>query len=122
MTEELFTQTFEDFSSNLTSTDLFLYAGAGLLLYVLFQDKLGGVKTAVADLLSKTKNVVSSLLKSKPKTSTPKDAFVDLVVSWKHTRDLAASYNCKEAVKLMDQIFPNLNPSMCKDTSTKVES
>jgi hypothetical protein len=41
------------------------------------------------------------------------DLFFKLVVSWKQTRDLAVKSGCSEAVKVADQMFPFLSPTVC---------
>jgi hypothetical protein len=41
------------------------------------------------------------------------DVFFDLVASWKQTRDLAVKSGCSEAVKVADQMFPHLSPTVC---------
>jgi len=129
---ELFTQTFDDFSAGLSTSDLFLYAGAGLLLYFLFQDKLGGLKKLVTDLVSKSKQtlskpssdvanpqtVLSSVVSEKKPVS---DSFVELIVSWKHTRDLAENCKNKQAVELMDKLFPSLNASLSESKTNELK-
>jgi hypothetical protein len=118
-----FTESFQEFSSKLSTTDLALYAGAGLVLWVLFKDKLspvqkllGGLVDSVKNLLGSNKNVVPVLVpapvnvKSSVETD---DLFFKLVVSWKQTRDLAVSSGCDEAVKVADQMFPYLSPTVC---------
>lgn len=124
-----FTQTFEEFSSKLSTTDLALYAGVGLVLWVLFKDKISPVQTLalsvvekVKALLGSKKNVVNAPVLpviSKPVTSTTtnnnEDLFFRLVVSWKQTRDLAVQSGCNEAVKVADQMFPFLSPTVCVD-------
>ena len=114
---ELFTQSFDDFSAGLSTTDLFLYAGAGLLVYFLFQDKLDGLKSWVMDLVSKTKNTTNKpvspvVQNTRLKPNSSADPFVELIVSWKHTRDLAEGCKNKQAVELMDKLFPSLNASL----------
>lgn len=123
---ELFTQSFDDFSAGLSSSDLFLYAGAGLLVYFLFQDKLGGVKSWVMDFVSKTKNtaskpVLSVVQNATPKPSSSADPFVELIVSWKHTRDLAENCKNKQAVELMDKLFPSLNASLSESKTNELK-
>lgn len=125
-----FTDSFQDFSSKLSSTDLALYAGVGLVLWVLFKDKLSPVQQLLTGLISKTKALVSSSNTVKlPSVDVPKvdpvvlpknvgdtkdDTFFKLVVSWKQTRDLAEKSGCVEAVKVADQMFPFLSPNVCK--------
>ena len=121
-----FTQTFQEFSSKLSTTDLALYAGVGLVLWVLFKDKLSPVQSLVLGLVEKIKsllgnknNVVDIPKLPNPTTVTAtqdrEDLFFRLVVSWKQTRDLAVESGCKEAVKVADQMFPYLSPTVCAD-------
>lgn len=118
-----YAQSFEEFSSSLKPMDLALYAGIGIILWVLFKDKLSPVQIFVANLLNKLKSsikttnesttakpVVVSVTKPDPENT---DVFFDLVVSWKQTRDLAVKSGCSEAVKVADQMFPHLSPTVC---------
>jgi hypothetical protein len=122
-----YTESFGEFASKVTPTDLALYAGAGLVLWVLFKDKLSPVQQFLANLVNKAKeNIVK---KSTPSTIVidhdgqvipsvvsnldGEDVFFKLVVSWKQTRDLAVASNCTEAVKVADQMFPYLSPNVC---------
>ena len=113
-----FTQSFQEFTSKLGPMDLALYAGVGLVLWVLFKDKLSPVQKIVKDLLStvgaktKTQPVVTNPA-TVVSTSESPDVFFDLVVSWKQTRDLAVKSGCSEAVKVADQMFPHLSPTVC---------
>ena len=52
-----FTESFSEFSSKLRPQDLALYAGVGIVLWVLFKDKLSPVQKIVGDLLG---NLVSN--------------------------------------------------------------
>lgn len=124
-----FTESFSEFSSRLGPKDLALYAGVGLVLWVLFKDRLSPVQKI---LLSITDSVRGLFFKDSIKLPTvdvprvdpvilPKgindgkdDIFFKLVVSWKQTRDLAAQSGCTEAVKVADQMFPFLSPNVCK--------
>lgn len=117
-----FTQSFEEFSAGLGPMDLALYAGAGIILWVLFKDKLSPVQKIVLDLFNKVKNSVSTpsdtvtikvpdSVKASPKAE--QDLFFDLVVSWKQTRDLAVRSGCSKAVEVADQMFPYLSPTVC---------
>lgn len=108
-----FTETFQDFSTRIGPTDLALYAGCGLVLWVLFQDKLGGLKDIMGSLfnkinLTKLPAVNTSIVKRE-------DKFFQLLTAWKKTRDLAVEIGCDEAVKSIDQMFPYLSPSVCSD-------
>jgi hypothetical protein len=126
-----FTESFQEFSSRLSTTDLALYAGVGLVLWVLFKDKLSPVQKLLSGLVEKVKGVSSNT--SLPVVSIPsvspvvvpkrtdaEDTFFKLVVSWKQTRDLAVQSGCSEAVKVADQMFPFLSPNVCKKNEDKV--
>lgn len=116
-----FTQSFEEFSSSLGPTDLALYAGAGIVLWVLFKDKLSPVQKIIGDLVNKVKGSVTNgdtvTIKVpdsvKSSTRADQDLFFDLVVSWKQTRDLAVKSGCAKAVEVADQMFPYLSPTVC---------
>ena len=117
-----YTETFEEFATKAGPMDLALYAGVGLVLWVLFKDKLSPVQTFLGGLVEKFKNVsplkpvtpVAVVVPSvKPVVTTKEDIFFKLVVSWKQTRDLAAECGCTEAVKVADQMFPYLSPVVC---------
>jgi hypothetical protein len=126
-----FTESFQEFSSRLGPTDLALYAGVGLVLWVLFKDKLSPVQKLLAGLVEKVKGVSSNTSLPVvnvpsvspvvvPKRTDAEDTFFKLVVSWKQTRDLAVQSGCSEAVKVADQMFPYLSPNVCKPTEDKV--
>lgn len=117
-----FTESFEQFSSRLSTTDLALYAGFGLVLWVLFKERLSPVQKLLSDLVNKVKGSVVSpkndvvVPEVKPVEVTKEnkeDIFFKLVVSWKQTRDLAVQSGCVEAVKVADQMFPFLSPNVC---------
>lgn len=114
-----FTESFSEFSSKLGPMDLALYAGLGIVLWVLFKDKLSPIQQLILDLINKTKGVVNVPHVSQPNSSVnvkkSKDLFFDLVVSWKQTRDLAVQSGCQKAVEVADQMFPYLSPEVCKD-------
>ena len=40
-----FTESFDQFSSSLSTTDLALYAGVGLVVWVMFKNKLRPIQT-----------------------------------------------------------------------------
>jgi hypothetical protein len=126
-----FTESFQEFSSRLSTTDLALYAGVGIILWVLFKDKLSPVQKLLMGFVDKIKNVngnsslpvvnvpsVSPVVV--PKRTDAEDTFFKLVVSWKQTRDLAVQSGCSEAVKVADQMFPFLSPNVCKQNEDKV--
>jgi hypothetical protein len=125
-----FTESFQEFSSKLSTTDLALYAGVGLVLWVLFKDKLSPVQKFLMGLADKFKGTSSSALPVVtvpsvapvvvPKKTDAEDTFFKLVVSWKQTRDLAVQSGCAEAVKVADQMFPFLSPNVCKKNEDKV--
>ena len=121
-----FTENFQDFSARLSRTDLALYAGIGIALWVMFRERMSPVQKLVADVVAKLKSVLNSSNVSKPVVTTPvvtatatnvdtekKDVFFQLVASWKQTRDLAVESGCSQAVKVADQMFPFLSPSVC---------
>lgn len=117
-----YTETFEQFSSKLSGTDLALYAGAAIVLFVLFKDKIVGQQSKITNLLDRVKSlfnknktplVVVPEVKPVTTNTSKEDIFFQLVVSWKQTRDLAVQSNCLEAVKVADQMFPYLSPSVC---------
>jgi len=120
-----FTQSFEEFSSSLGVMDVALYAGVGLVLWVLFKDKLSPVQALLVSLFDTVKSVVPKPTGSpvvvspvvSPVVSAERvdDVFFRLVVSWKQTRDLAEASGCLEAVKVADQMFPFLSPTVCKE-------
>lgn len=117
-----YAQSFEEFSRSLKPVDLALYAGAAIILYVLFKDRLSPVQAALQSVIDKIKSVTASK-KSETLTVnvvTPKevvlkkeDVFFKLIASWKQTRDLAVESGCDEAVKVADQMFPYLSPTVC---------
>jgi hypothetical protein len=123
-----FTESFQEFSSKLGPTDLALYAGVGLVLWVLFKDKLSPVQKFLLSLTEKIKsgsalpvvNVPSVSPVVVPKRTDAEDTFFKLVVSWKQTRDLAVQSGCSEAVKVADQMFPYLSPNVCQKNEDKV--
>ena len=126
-----FTESFQEFSSRLSTTDLALYAGVGLVLWVLFKDKLSPVQKLLAGLVDKFKGTTDSSALPivtvpsvspvvVPKRTDTEDTFFKLVVSWKQTRDLAVQSGCAEAVKVADQMFPFLSPNVCKKNEDKV--
>lgn len=109
-----YAETFDQFASKLSATDLALYAGAALVLWVLFKDRLSPVQSLVLGLVNKAKTLfgnVSLPTQTKPKIND--DIFFQLVQSWKQTRDLAEKSGCSEAVKVADQMFPYLSPTVC---------
>jgi hypothetical protein len=124
-----YTESFEQFASRVTPTDLALYAGAGIILWILFKDKLSPVQKFLGDLVgglkSKLNNGASVVPVVVPDVSpvelskeTKEDNFFKLVVSWKQTRDLAVKSGCEEAVKVADQMFPFLSPTVCSKEKT----
>lgn len=116
-----FTQSFQEFSAKLGPVDLALYAGIGIVLWVLFKDQLTPIQTMVLDFikqLTTKKNSSPDVVKSIEKNTErfgDKDLFFDLVVSWKQTRDLALRSGCEKAVEVADQMFPYLSPEGCED-------
>ena len=129
-----FTESFQEFSSRLSTTDLALYAGVGLVLWVMFKDKLSPVQKLLMGVVNKVKGLASNGGVKLPTVDVPKvdpvvppkavgdnkdDVFFKLVVSWKQTRDLAEKSGCSEAVKVADQMFPFLSPNICAKKEDK---
>jgi len=130
-----FTESFQEFSSRLSTTDLALYAGAGIIIWVLFKDRLSPVQQLITSLVEKVKGITKGNTVTLPTVDVPKvdpvvlpkvvgdnkdDIFFKLVVSWKQTRDLAEKSGCAEAVKVADQMFPFLSPNVCSKKEDKV--
>lgn len=125
-----FTESFSEFSSRLGPTDLALYAGVGLVLWVLFKDKLSPVQELILNLINKVKGSAKSPFVPVPAVpeeeaihgghSNEDDVFFRLVVSWKQTRDLAEQSGCVEAIKVADQMFPFLSPNVCSSKEDKI--
>jgi hypothetical protein len=124
-----FTESFDQFSSRVTTTDLALYAGIGIVLWVLFKDKLSPVQKFILGLVNrfnspkqespvpvKVPEIIPVVV---PKVDSPKndkekeDVFFKLVVSWKQTRDLAEQLKCEKALEAADNMFPFLSPKVC---------
>lgn len=132
-----FTESFDQFSSRLTPTDLALYAGVGIALWVVFKDKLSPVQKIVLSVIQKAKelltkktattdSIVSPSISVVPSSTTvatrpsaidtnTQDIFFKLVLSWKQTRDLAVQSKCIEAVRVADEMFPYLSPNVCQE-------
>lgn len=111
-----YAESFQEFSSRLSTTDLMVYGGAALVLFVLFKDKL----TPLKDLIINTYNSVMNKVKNDTVTSTPvttvktnDNDFLKLISSWKNTRDLAEKMGCPKAVEVLDSAFPYLSPNVC---------
>jgi len=125
-----YTESFEQFATRVTSLDLALYAGLGVVLWVLFKDRLSPVQKIISDLIAKVKsnksiesNLLTPVVSVKVPESPKEDVFFQLIASWKQTRDLAVKSDCEEAVKALDQTFPYLSPTACGNKvvpSTKV--
>jgi len=120
-----YAQSFDEFASSLGPTDLALYAGAALIAWVLFKDRLNPVSLVVKQLVEKAAGFLSSkpvVTKPVPPATnnsvvetTKEDVFFELVTSWKKTRDLAVKAQCTEAIKVADQMFPYLSPVVCNE-------
>ncbi len=105
-------EALDNFGAGLSTTDLMLYAGVAVVVYVLFQEKINAfVKSALEKVKTvKTPSlpVIDTDLFDNPDTQD--DIFFDLIKSWKQTRDLAEAYGADEAVKIADEMFPHLVP------------
>jgi len=124
---EKFTQSFEQFSSGLGTTDVLLYAGVALFLWYFFRDKMGGIKDIVTNLISsytkiqKPNKIIISAPVPPSQTTSKEDVFFQLVSCWKQLRDLAVQANCSEAIKAIDQMFPHLSPNSCNKPQGEVK-
>jgi hypothetical protein len=114
-----YTESFDQFAARVTTLDLALYAGIGLILWVLLKDRMSPVQKIISDLITKVKSSSPSTVTGptnivKVVSETQKqDLFYKLISSWKQTRDLAVQSECSEAVKVIDQMFPFLSPNAC---------
>jgi hypothetical protein len=133
MDETFFTQDFETFAKGLSTTDVALYAGAGLLIWILFKDRLSPVQILITKAIDKIKDMLNLkkitvvdevqlpeqvspvVVKDKDK----EDLFFKLIVSWKQTRELAVLSGCDKAVSVADEMFPYLSPSVCANSRDK---
>jgi hypothetical protein len=130
-----YTETFEEFSKSVAPMDLALYAGVGLVLWVVFKDKLSPVQKLVSSVVNQVKGWLNRKM---PEITLPKeitgldkkvvvkpvskdDIFFQLVVSWKKTRDLAEQMGCNDAVKVADDMFPYLSPNVCGKTVVEIK-
>jgi hypothetical protein len=122
-----YSQSFEEFSKGLTNTDLMVYGGAALILFVLFKDQLTPLKTWAVNLYTNIVNKVKAdsivTIPTAPVVDIAKpndNDFLKLIASWKNTRNLAEVMGCVEAVKILDTAFPHLGPHECvKEGSVK---
>jgi hypothetical protein len=113
-----FTESFQEFSSRLSGTDLMVYGGAALILFVLFKDKISPVQNYVSGLLGGVLNRVKRESSTvTPISKTNDNHFLDLISSWKNTRDLADKMGCPKAVEVLDSAFPHLSPNACGQES-----
>ena len=124
-----YAQSFDEFASSLGPTDIALYAGAAIVAWVLFKDRLNPVSSLVSGLIDKVKGLLNNSnavvkptvpaatndTKAPHQVSNKEDIFFELVTSWKKTRDLAVKAECVEAIKVADQMFPYLSPVVCNE-------
>lgn len=127
-----YSQSFEEFSGSLGPTDLALYAGVGVVLFILFKDRLSPVQKMLLDLVESVKGSMNSTVSEKnvvtvkvPMPELPKvtgkkpDVFFELIASWKQTRDLSEKSKCVKATEMLDDIFQYLSPNTCNDNNTE---
>lgn len=113
-----YTESFDQFASRLSTTDVALYAGVAIVLWVLFKDRLSPVQKLLVSIIDKIKGLVVKNTKVVTTTATTdNDLFFQLVSSWKQTRDLAEKSGCEEAVRAADSMFPFLSPTVCEEKS-----
>ena len=123
-----YAQSFDEFASSLGPTDIALYAGAAIVAWVLFKDRLNPVTSLVSGLVDRIKGLLNNsnvVVKPSvpaatneakvPQAVNKEDIFFELVTSWKKTRDLAVKAECVEAIKVADQMFPYLSPVVCNE-------
>lgn len=129
MNNEIFTESFDQFASRITPTDLALYAGAGIVLWIIFKDKLSPVQNLITNVINKFSNKLNAnaatqsvSLVSSPTPESTDNVFFELVSAWKKTRDLAVKSGCEQAVKVSDEMFPFLSPTLCQTKNNKVQS
>lgn len=131
MNNEIFTESFDQFASRITPTDLALYAGAGIILWIIFKDKLSPVQNLVTNVINKFSNKLNPTstattqnvsFVSSPTSESTDNVFFELVSAWKKTRDLAVKSGCEQAVKVSDEMFPFLSPTLCQTKNNKVQS
>jgi hypothetical protein len=119
-----FTESFDSFSKSITPTDIMVYAGIGIIVWVLVKDKLPTTPNPLQNIVNKIKelfnsyNLSNKAISPKPLpqqviVSEEEDTFYKLIASWKETRDLAVKSGCEQAVKVADQMFPYLSPNVC---------
>lgn len=127
-----YNQSFEEFARGLSTFDIALYAGAGMILWVLFKDQLSPIQKMIGNLFNNIKANVPNVpqiqvpeIKIVPPTPAPvievpsnvnpkdKDLFFSLILAWKRTRDLAVESKCTKAVQAVDEMFPYLSPMVC---------
>ncbi len=115
------TESFDQFAQRVSAVDLALYAGVGLIIWVLFKDKVPPLQKLAGFLSDKVKSVTPSIpaLSVSPQPveliQSKEDLFFALVSSWKQTRDLAVSSGCVDAIKAADEMFPYLSPQVCQE-------
>lgn len=112
------TTSFEEFAASSTVLDLTLYAGVGIVLWVLFKDKLSPVQSFLIDLINQVKGNFKPGIVDTVKKEGPDDVFFRLVESWKKTRDLAEESGCDRAIEVADEMFPYLSPKVCNSEET----
>ena len=122
-----YAQSFDEFASSLGPTDIALYAGAAIIVWVLFKDRLNPVTSLVSNIVDRVKVLLNQKPVVQPNLSVTtnssavsqsankEDIFFELVTSWKKTRDLAVKAECVEAIKVADQMFPYLSPVVCNE-------
>ena len=105
-------EALNNFGAGLSTTDVMLYVGVAVVVYVLFQEKINAVVKTVLEKVKKVKTpalpIDTGLFENEPETQD--DIFFDLIKSWKQTRDLAEAYGADKAVEIADEMFPHLVP------------
>lgn len=110
-------------------TDVLLWVGTAVVVWVLFGEKLKPLVLSLKDTLvrlvpkpaAKSPEVVVSPVVPTAPVEDENAVFFALVTSWKRTRDLAVLKGCDDAVRAADAMFPHLSPTACiKPTTDEV--
>lgn len=105
-----YTQSFEEFSSGLGPTDLALYAGIGIVLYILFKDKLSPVQKMLLDLVES--------FKSRP---APVPAQAPVVNGPVQSPSASNIYNKPDITKFLKPVVPPNNVNVVPAVEDKDE-
>jgi hypothetical protein len=110
-------EALDNFGAGFSTTDVMLYAGVLVVVYVLFQEKINTLVKSVVEKVKTVKVPNSPVIDTDlfDNSDIREDIFFDLIKSWKQTRDLAEEYGANQAVVIADQMFPHLVPKEEQD-------